>query len=352
MFPVFFALLLSPIQPGYLLSKPIQHKNLSVYLILGEETALAEASLLCLEEAMDKDALTVFETGNVNMLSVENKGLRPIFIQAGDIVKGGKQDRVLAQDLLVPPHSGQISIASFCVERSRWSQRGEEETTAFNSSKKRVAGKEMRKAIRGQGKSQQRVWSNVAQEQQKLTANMSTDVRSEASATSYQLSLENATLQRLAAVYGQSFEGVVEAQPQAIGFAFCVNGSFSGADVYGSRALFVKLWPRLIEAAITEAIADYDVKASLQKDDLAWKADLRDAQEPRSGKERRVGEVGDLVHYQTLEDSGAMVHQSWETKDTQPHGQQPARQQLQNLNLEQHQQLRQPPRNRRHQDHR
>src|SRR5204862_2923768 len=58
-------------------------------------------------------------------------------IQSGDIVKGGKQDRAIAFDLLLPPKSGLVSVGSFCCEAGRWTKRGEEEATRFAESNAR-----------------------------------------------------------------------------------------------------------------------------------------------------------------------------------------------------------------------
>ena len=54
-------------------------------------------------------------------------------MQAGDIVKGGKQDRVVTVSFLLPAKSGRMPIASFCVEQGRWSARGKEDLAKFSS---------------------------------------------------------------------------------------------------------------------------------------------------------------------------------------------------------------------------
>ena len=72
---------------------------------------------------MKDKILIVKETGTVNQLTVENSSAtETVFIQAGDIVKGGKQDRVLTVDMILPPKSGAIPISSFCVEQNRWAK--------------------------------------------------------------------------------------------------------------------------------------------------------------------------------------------------------------------------------------
>ena len=90
---------------------------------------------LTLQEALAKGQVQVVETGRVNELQIENTGGEQVFIQAGDIVKGGKQDRVLTVSLLLPAKSGSVPIASFCVEQGRWSARGKEDHAKFSSAK-------------------------------------------------------------------------------------------------------------------------------------------------------------------------------------------------------------------------
>src|SRR5688572_10872684 len=80
---------------GYRISGPAAHGNLSVFLIHGADE-VGQENVLTLQEAMAQGILVVHETSSVNELAVENTSSdRDVFIQSGDIVKGGKQDRVL-----------------------------------------------------------------------------------------------------------------------------------------------------------------------------------------------------------------------------------------------------------------
>jgi hypothetical protein len=112
-------------------SGPIVHDNIAIYLLHGSAAGGAAAPVT-LQEALAKGSVKVDETGSVNELTVENLGNDEVFVQAGDIVKGGRQDRVLSVDLLLPPHSGQVSVAAFCVEHGRWSARGDEDAGLFS----------------------------------------------------------------------------------------------------------------------------------------------------------------------------------------------------------------------------
>ena len=70
-------------------SGPIVHENLAVYLLHG--SAADKAVPVTLQEALAKRTVRVDETGSVNELTVENLGSEEVFVQAGDIVKGGRQ---------------------------------------------------------------------------------------------------------------------------------------------------------------------------------------------------------------------------------------------------------------------
>jgi predicted transcriptional regulator len=41
-----------------------------------------------------------------------------------------------------------------------------------------------------------------------------------------------------------------------VGYAFVINGEINSADIYGSSALFRKVWNKLLDSAILEAIAE------------------------------------------------------------------------------------------------
>jgi hypothetical protein len=116
------------------LTGPYTHKNLTIFLVHGPDT-IKDLHLLTLAEALREKKALIHEIGNVNELAVQNLSKdSEIFIQSGDIVKGGQQDRLLACDLVIPTGSGKMPIPSFCVESGRWQQRGNEDAGQFNSS--------------------------------------------------------------------------------------------------------------------------------------------------------------------------------------------------------------------------
>jgi hypothetical protein len=238
----------------YRLEGPFTQGNLTVFLVHGKDKIKGQ-TFITLQEALVQRKVIVRETREVNELSIENISKEEVFVQSGDIVKGGQQDRMLVVDLILPPHSGKIPIAAFCVENGRWSRRGNEEVTTFNSSSNVVASREVKLAAKSRG-SQGEVWKEVAAAQDKLSANVGGNVKNQASPTSLQLALENKEVQKTAENYVDALSGIINGKPDVIGYVFAINGKINSADIYASSVLFKKLWPKLLKASAIEAIAE------------------------------------------------------------------------------------------------
>jgi len=238
----------------YRLEGPFTQGNLTVFLIHGKDKIKGQ-TFITLQEALVQRKVIVRETRSVNELSIENISSEEVFVQSGDIVKGGQQDRMLVVDLILPPRSGKIPIAAFCVENGRWSRRGNEEVTTFTSSSNVVASREVKLAAKARG-SQGEVWREVAAAQDKLSANVGGNVKNEASPTSFQLALENKEVQKTAENYIDALSGIVNGKTDVIGYVFAINGKINSADIYASSVLFKKLWPKLLKASAIEAIAE------------------------------------------------------------------------------------------------
>ena len=196
---------------------------------------------------------------------------------------------MLAVDLVIPPKSGKIPINSFCVEQSRWQKRGDESVQFFAQAGGRVIGKGMKGAVRGNAVGQGNVWGNVIHNQSALSKNLNVNVRSAKSSTSMQLTLENKKLKEEAKTYVDKLKGSIDTVPGAIGYAFVVNGEFSSCDLYGSNKMFKKLWPRMLDACVHEAIAEYDKKKEGAKPNNKWMSALFiDGHVGNIGKEEKI----------------------------------------------------------------
>jgi hypothetical protein len=344
----------------YRVSGPIVHENLAIYLVHGKSASGAVP--LTLDEALAKRAVKVHETGNVNELQIENLGADEVFVQSGDIVKGGQQDRVLTVSLILPPKSGKIPIASFCVEQGRWAARGKEDVKTFATASAVVPSREAKIAMKAPmpaapaaplptaglnasaartttglnaaasrttaayapsetGSRQQEVWAKVRKMQDGLSSNLGTTVNAAASQSSLQLALENEKLKDAQAAYLKALKGAGEKDGDVVGYIFAVNGKLNSAEVYPSNGLFRKMWPKLLQASVTEAIGHKKDtaettptgEAALAFLDAASKGQVTEKPLPANVQlETRNAEKA--FYFETRRASGAFVHRSYLAK--------------------------------------
>jgi len=294
----------------YRLSGPYTHKNLSIFLI-HSRTVTRTKTFLTLQEALEQKKVVVYETKSVNELAIQNLSSEDVYVQAGDIVKGGQQDRMIGVDLIVPPKSGKMPISAFCVEHGRWSGCGTERVAVFNSSSDAVATREIKLAAKS-ANSQGAVWENVRLAQDKLSQKVGARVNSPVSESSLQLALENTKLRETAESYVKALSNIAS-DSDVTGYVFAINGKVNSADVYSSNALFKKLWPKLLKANAVEAIAESQQHKFEPASKDAVKTFLRDAEQAR-GSEKDVTKRVKLV---TREDDKNVL---FETRDESEKG--------------------------------
>ena len=293
------------------LSGPYTHENLTIYLVHGANTL--KGTYLTLEEAMAAKTVKVHETSDVNELAIENVGKEPVFVQSGDIVKGGKQDRCIATDFTLEPKSGRVKIAAFCVEHGRWQQRGGESAALFSSSSDTVTGNKLKLAANANyraGGGQNKVWEEVATAQKQLSQNLDADVAAPASPSSLQLTLENKKVAEGIEKYVKALSDAPGAKDDVIGYAAIINGKMNCADVYGSNELFKKIWPRSLKSVATEAAAEAkagEKVAVMSQDDV--QASLRKAAEGKR-EQNDVGGAGGAVQVITTESNDSVQFES------------------------------------------
>jgi hypothetical protein len=326
----------------YRFSGPLVSANLAVYFVHGKSSAGPVPSTL--QEAMANEAVRVYETGNVNELAIENRGDEAVFVQAGDIVKGGKQDRSLTVSLLLAPHSERIPIASFCVEPGRWSQRGREDAGHFSSALAAMPSREAMIAMKAPAPAQtavqrelasdpshrsaeetrerqQRVWDYVRSINRELSNDLSASAGPMPVPNSLQTALEDDKLKQAQEAYIEELRPAGEKEADIIGYVFAVNGKLNSGDVYSSNALFRKLWPKLLAASATEAIASRDTAAAAAPSVEAVRAFLSAAEagkptitELTRNARLETRETQEALYFATAWADGRWVHRNYLAK--------------------------------------
>jgi hypothetical protein len=287
-----------PKAADYRLSGPYTQDNLTIFLIHGKDSIPGQ-QYLTLAEALEQKKAVVHETKEVNQLSVENLSAdADLYLEGGDIVKGGQQDRVIITDMILKPKSGQVPLPCFCVEASRWTRRGAEDDKKFDASPGKAAAKDVQLAAQ-LSRDQAMVWRKVAEYQMRLGQRLGQSVQAGASPTSLQLSQEDKKLLETVDRYVKELSKAGEGKTDVIGYAAVINGKVDSADVYGSAALFAKLWPRLLRASAIEAVAGLQPGKKFEPaTEAAVTAMLAAADK---GKTKEEKDVGGRVHLTTRE---------------------------------------------------
>src|SRR5262249_27179821 len=141
-------------------------------------------------------------------------------------------------------------------------------------------------------------------------------VQGKDSATSLQLTLEDKKLIENVDKYVKELTKITDGKKDAIGYVVAVNGKIDGADIYGSAALFEKIWPRLIKGSATDALAEFEKDKKFAQPTVDnVKAFLNDANQ---GKKETSKDVSPRVQVSTKEADKNLVI---ECKDRQNGGQ-------------------------------
>jgi hypothetical protein len=233
---------------------PYVHENLTVFLIHADQQD--EGDFLTLDEGLSKGVveITEKEQGQVRELVIDNKSDQPLYLQEGERIQGGKQDRIIASSLVIAAHSGKRPLPAFCVEQSRWREgKNGASFASCGDGSVALAPKDVRGAAKFE-KEQGKIWAAVTA--LKVSANaafMTPNTNS-----SINELLDTPKIQALSKEYATDLTAILNKHPDAVGVAIVVNGQFEEADIYPNHRLLGKLYPRLVQS--------YSVRAALQKE--------------------------------------------------------------------------------------
>jgi hypothetical protein len=325
--------------PEYKVLDPLRHGNLTVFPVVAAKS-YPTSEFLTLDEGLRSRDVVITEAGNmqglirrrplmgirhdgaeVNRLVLVNNSKRPLLLLAGEIVSGGKQDRVIGKDRIVPAESDPIDLSVFCVEPGRWvatSQNfGASEFMYGNGAGgplHRAAPPPMalmaQPSVRSKAmadKNQSEVWDAVNKQKAAMTVNVEAvapAVATEMSqVSSYAKINENREVKKqvddIAKPIEQSYESLIHQlrDRNAVGVVVAVNGRIIWADIFASSDLLAKYWPKLIRSYASEAVVTRakDVGATVHQaqDFLADMEGRREVIESDPGVYRHTEVTGD-----------------------------------------------------------
>jgi len=184
----------------------------------------------------------------VNRLVIDNRGDVPILVLAGTVVKGGKQDRQIAQDFVVGPKK-RVAVDAFCVERGRWNgNRAGKATGGRFTTVDSLANLDVRNAAQHDS-SQSLVWQNVAE------TNKDNNVRS--GSGTLMATLDNVELRRRRQKLLAQLTAGLGRMPhprRIVGLAYAVEGRVRSVRWFFNRAVFLKFQKVLLTTAALEGL--------------------------------------------------------------------------------------------------
>jgi hypothetical protein len=225
-------------------------KNLQLYPIRANDVFVTQhkhtGKFITLKEALAKKKVAITESSEeeVNNLFIENVSTDTVIVLSGEVVQGGKQDRMIAQEFVLYPKSGKKDVSVFCVEHGRWQPKSD--GMAFNQYYD-ISSNEVRKAATVK-KDQSEVWNKVAETTSKNNAQTSTGTLT-ALKNSGELKGE---LQK----YTDFFNGVITNEASVIGVVAVSGDKVLGCDMFATHELLNKYYANLISSYATEAITN------------------------------------------------------------------------------------------------
>jgi hypothetical protein len=229
------------------ISGPYGHKNLTFFLI--DAVDKDDRDFLTLDEGLTSGQVRVSEQEKetVGELRIDNQSDRPLYLQEGERLQGGKQDRTIIASMVVPPKSGWTAVRANCVEQSRWTEGARGGNFAF-SANAALAPKGVRGAAKVDG-SQLGVWKCVTA--QKATAGVFFESMNTNS--SLNETLDSPEVQKISDEFAAALTEALDKRPDSVGVAVAINGQLEEADIYPNHAVLKKLGPRLIQSYALQA---------------------------------------------------------------------------------------------------
>ncbi len=311
----------------YKVLAPISRGNLTIFPVVTDRTHDTR-NFVTLDEGVRSGEVVVSEAGSVrplvrrhedyvpgggaevNRLVLVNNSDRPLILLAGEIVTGGKQDRIIAKDRIVPADADPIDLSVFCIEPGRWTGATASFGAAANApAKSFMVQPEVRKQAMA-AQDQQQVWNSVhgAISQMEVAAapapvagspsagSMARDLGTTSYAKAMQSAVVSQKVDEAAAPVMQGREQVLAKlrEEHAVGVVVAVRGEIIWADLFASTDLLDRYWTKLVRSYAAESLASGEDHAAPGVADAQHFLDA-----PANGSETSEGDVG-VYRYRDL----------------------------------------------------
>ena len=278
---------------------PVTYENISVFPVVasyGQDTS----AFLTLEEGLATGEVVVRERGSeemvrgrdgrlvyipqptgasVNQLVLLNRSKRPLLLLAGELVSGGKQDRVIGKDRIVPVGAPPLPLDVFCVEHGRWtgsSQFAAALTIVHPSVRERAAvdqkQTEVWDAVRsGSTAAQPAAGPSPRISRSELQTAIASNAHTEAYEKIYQSSAVGVSIDDFVAEVQRRFASATSGLKgeRVVGVVVAYGGEVAWSDIFASGDLFDHYWRKLLRSYAVEALARPTVRAVASRENAS-----------------------------------------------------------------------------------
>ena len=275
---------------------PITYENISIFPVVSSVSQDTSA-FVTLDEGLSSGDVLVREQGSdgmarsrgtqvpqynagasVNQLVLINRGKRPVLLLAGELVSGGKQDRIIAKDRIIATGADPLPLDVFCVEHGRWSS-----GLQFSAANTMVHPSVREQAAVNQ--SQSEVWESV---RKGTTANVAappsaspriaaTDLADVVSSTAPTQSYSKMYQESRVGVSVDSFVDEMQRRfaratsgskgEHIVGVVVAYGGEMAWSDIFASSDLFHHYWTKLLRSYAVEALARPSIREVASRND-------------------------------------------------------------------------------------
>jgi hypothetical protein len=263
---------------------PINYQNLTLVPVGTTKQGPFQKYTL-LEQGLDDKTLEVRELrghhndAQVNAVEVRNSGNNPVYLLGGEAILGGKQDRIIQYDTVLPNNHRFTRVAVFCVEAGRWAG----QNMKFQAGKA-LAHVALRQAALSGGQSQ--VWAEVASKNRQQGTSNRTDT--------YRRTIQNEKVRAKVAPYRAELAKALPRELRLAGMLMAINGRIRVADIFGNPTLFGDVRDKLLSAYILEALGQQVVPNAPRISAGAAKGFI---EEGRKAKGVTIGKGGRSIIY-------------------------------------------------------
>jgi len=223
--------------------RPASHDNLTIVPVYSRRI-VDKTAYATFEDAVKNKWIDISEVegGRVPQVKISNLSGHKIFLMGGEILTGCKQDRILAQSLLLAPGTKNLLAPVFCVEQGRWTEKSANFTTKSNIGTFKLRAK----AQKGEAEAQSEIWSQIHDQNRMMNVPSATGAYQEA----YDKKENEAAIKTVERKMAEELQFLDD----TVGVLIALGDRIVSVDIFANPHLFKKEWPKILKSSALSSL--------------------------------------------------------------------------------------------------